>query len=177
MRCHSPATINRGFTLLEVLVVLLIIGIIISFAVLSVGQSDDRAAEELRRLAALIELASQESVLKGKAHAVEIKSGGYEFLVLARSENNEEEYQSITGDNLLRARSLPDDLRFEPDIESEGAALNEDAEEVAARIVLYPSGEMTPFDLPLRSLDQNKTHRLSVSPAGQLEIVIDKTEL
>ena len=54
-----------GFTLLEVMVTLVLIGIITTFAVLAVpGGSDDRADQELRRLRALIELNHQQALLR-----------------------------------------------------------------------------------------------------------------
>ena len=55
-------TLPRGFTLLEIMVVLVLVGIITSFALLSVGGGPrERLAEEARRLAALVELHQQEA--------------------------------------------------------------------------------------------------------------------
>ena len=56
----------RGFTLLEIMVVMVLIGILSSLAVLSIGGGPrDRLAEEGRRLAALVELHQQEAILTG----------------------------------------------------------------------------------------------------------------
>ena len=56
---------QAGFTLLEMMVVVVIIGIIMSFATLSIGGGDRRADElkrEAQRFMALLELASSEAI-------------------------------------------------------------------------------------------------------------------
>ena len=64
---QEPPSIHGGFTLLELLLVILIIGIILSFAALSIGRGNERAIEdEMRRLAGLIELAAQEATLESQ---------------------------------------------------------------------------------------------------------------
>ncbi len=62
----QPATTASGFTLLELLVVLVIIGIVSSFAVLSTGLAthDKPLDKEAQRLLALMQMAGEEAVLK-----------------------------------------------------------------------------------------------------------------
>ena len=54
---------NRGFTLLELAVVILIIGVLATFAMLSVGNrvQEDRLENEARRMKALVQLAGEEA--------------------------------------------------------------------------------------------------------------------
>ena len=63
---HRSST--RGFTLLELLVVLVILAVIAATAVLSVGTlgSDDQIDREARRLVALLQLATEESLFSGR---------------------------------------------------------------------------------------------------------------
>ena len=55
----------RGFSLIELLVVVLLVGIILTMATLAVGPTTgaDDSAAEARRLAALLELAREQAVL------------------------------------------------------------------------------------------------------------------
>ena len=56
---------QTGFTLLEILVVLILLGIILSVAVLSTGGVKERELEqEVQRMVRLIQLAKEEAVLK-----------------------------------------------------------------------------------------------------------------
>jgi len=76
---------QRGFTLLELMVVLVIVSIILTFVTLTAG-GDPRAEQlqrETRRLAALLEMASEEAVLSSQQLAVRFSEEGYEFLVSA----------------------------------------------------------------------------------------------
>jgi general secretion pathway protein H len=73
----------RGFTLLEIMVVLVLIGIITSFALLSVGGGPrERLAEEGQRLAALVELHQQEAILSGEVRGIRFTRTGYAILSL-----------------------------------------------------------------------------------------------
>lgn len=73
----------RGFTLLEIMVVMVLIGILTSLAVLSIGGGPrDRLAEEGRRLAALVELHQQEAILSGQLRGIQFDRNGYAVLSL-----------------------------------------------------------------------------------------------
>ena len=90
---------SAGFTLLELMVVLVLIGIIISFAVLSLGgdKISELMEQETRRLATLLELAADEAVLRGEELAVNFTDDGYEFLLLQEDAG----WQSSGEDGLL----------------------------------------------------------------------------
>jgi len=72
---------SRGFTLLELLVVMVIIGIIASMAVLSVGLAtrDNGVEKELQRIQDLIGLASEEAVAQGREFGLTFYGKEYEF--------------------------------------------------------------------------------------------------
>lgn len=93
-----------GFTLIEMLVVLLIMGIFVGL-VSSIAKPDDRALVrvEARRLAQLLDLAALQSRLTGKSIAWTADGPGYRFWRFS-----EESYWSeIRDDDTLSARALP----------------------------------------------------------------------
>jgi general secretion pathway protein H len=133
-----------GFTLLELLVVLVIVGITLSFAVLSLGlRSDkDRLSEESRRIAALMQLASEEAVVQGRELALQFDDRSYRFLVLDKNQ-----WQAIETDEILRERHLPDGLQAELVVEGR----NQTTATASGRLVyFYSSGEVSPFRLNLQ---------------------------
>ena len=83
--CKSfPVKKVTGFTLLELLVALVLIGIILSFAVFTLGDGgeDRRIKEEANRFYYLIKLAQEEAILNAREWLLEIDSQGYQFSVL-----------------------------------------------------------------------------------------------
>ncbi len=101
---RSPA---RGFTLMELLVVLVIIALGVSTAVIAL-RPDPRGMvrEEGERLALLLGLASEESSLGGTAIAWVGGEDGYEFQARELTDLGPD-WRVIRGDDLLHPRRLP----------------------------------------------------------------------
>lgn len=176
-----------GFTLIEILVVLVIVGIIMAVAFLSFGiLGDERGLDrEARRMAALIELVTDEATIQGRDFGIEVMRGGYRFV-----ENDPllEQWFEITDDDYLRSRELEENTEFELFIEERKVLLHTEAQETerdeddSARdltddylphILILSSGEVTPFELRLLRLPDRAEVKLSMSPAGELEILGD----
>lgn len=134
-----------GFSLLEVLVVLLLIGILLTMATLSLapllGRGGGNAAAHL---AAVATLASDQATLQGTEHGLELSRDGYRVLALV-------------GGSWL---ALDDDPAWRPQRLGEGFTLHLQAEGRTVplpeklggepQLILYSSGESTPFELELR---------------------------
>ncbi len=97
-----------GFTLMELLVVLVIIGLGIATAVIAL-RPDPRGLvrEEGNRLAVLLGLAAEESTLGGVAMAWVGRADGYEFQARELTDSGPD-WRVLRGDDLLRPRQLPD---------------------------------------------------------------------
>ena len=163
-KCKIVAATERGFTLLEVLVVLFIIGIIVSFATLSVGQNTSRlVADEASRLQGLLRIGSEEAVLQGNELALQFSSDGYGFMILA--DNND--WQPLDDDSLLRNRPIPDGVRLE--LKIDGVVANLSDKQNPPRIFVLSSGELTPFELIVRS-DEGDKYLLTGRMDGKLEL-------
>jgi general secretion pathway protein H len=163
-RHHQTATRADGFTLLEVLVVVFIIGIVLSFAVISIRDNpSDRVETEVRRFATLVTLAAQEAVLQSREIAVEVGDESYRFLVL------EENAWVESNDELLRARTLPEGMRITISVEGERGKDNGMKTKTDPRIYLLSGGEMTPFQF-LITLDAARvSYGVSGDALGRLE--------
>ncbi len=97
----------RGFTLMELLIVLVIIAIGASTAVIAL-RPDPRGMvrEEADRLAVLLGLASEESSLGGMAMAWVGREDGYEFQKRELTDLGPD-WMVVRGDDLLHPRQLP----------------------------------------------------------------------
>ena len=95
---------SRGFTLIEMLVVLMIMGLFVGL-VSTITRPDDRAMLKLEaeRLSQLLDFAATEARLTGKSIAWTADESGYRFW---RS-GDDARWAEILDSELLRARTLP----------------------------------------------------------------------
>jgi type II secretion system protein H len=149
---------QRGFTLLEIMVVVLLISITATYAVVNLQRDDDRRAElELRRLAGIMEQLREESELSGKSYAIEFDAaqGRYQFLQ-AGAEGWEE-----MKDDLFREVTIPEPLRLQ--FKAGPAAGSGEARDL---VVFLSDGSLTPFEVTLTG--KTRVYRLYVDPAQNL---------
>jgi len=101
----------RGFTLIEILVVIVIISIIVASATIAVGVlgKDRQSEDQARRLWAVMQQAREEAELQGLDVGLYLATGAYEFLRFDRRVNV---WQPIPDDPFYAAREMPDGLRF-----------------------------------------------------------------
>jgi len=165
----SPATATRsaGFTLLEMMVVMVLIGIIFSFAMLSMG-GDDVAKmmdQEAHRLETLLVLANDEAIVRGEELGLRFADDGYDFLVLALDGWKQPD------DDLLKAYTLPADIHMQLEVEGEQPrdkqAADKDAEP-PPQVLILSSGEMTPFAVTFNSHQSDYRYRLEASLMGEV---------
>ena len=105
---------QSGFTLLELLVVVVIVAILFTYTTLAIRSNspEDFIKEEAFRLERLIQLALEESILRGEEYGIEIYLDGYRFLHLT-----ENQWQPLAEDKILRERELPLEMELEMRIE------------------------------------------------------------
>lgn len=140
----------NGFTLLELMIVLVIVSILFTFVSFTIrGHSpEELMAEEARRLDHLIQLALEEAVLKNTEYGLEFTRNSYRFLTY---EDNE--WRAVSGDRLLRERQLPNEMEIELAIEQLDVIIGEPSEqndselaeeELKPQVFLLSSEEITP---------------------------------
>lgn len=164
-----------GFTLLELMVVLVIIGVIFSFAVLSIGgdKYGEAMEREARRLAAVVDMASDEAVLLGEEVAIRFFDDSYEFLVLR---NNT--WVAPDDGNLMKLHQLPVGIVLQLEVEnelpifpgnnaSEEDASEEDDPDIPPQVYLLSSGEVTPFSVTFLAPQSDVRYHLKVSLMGE----------
>ncbi|GGP27574.1 type II secretion system minor pseudopilin GspH [Silvimonas amylolytica] len=136
----APRRLTRGFTLIEILVTLALIGIILGLAVIKLGQSDGQIAErEANRLAAVLEDARDEAIAGGRTVGWSTDGHGYQFWV----QDDQNNWQAIPNHEVLKPYELPGDLR----ITRQTANLRE--LRLGERIVFEASGVNQPFTVEL----------------------------
>ncbi|MBF0192362.1 MAG: type II secretion system minor pseudopilin GspH [Magnetococcales bacterium] len=165
---------QNGFTLLEILVVLLIVGIMMGMAVLSVGPGDREKGtrDELARLKGVLDLVSREAVLDAREWGIRFSDHGYLFLVL----DDKNQWRSPpAGDRTLQPRRLPETMPMVLRIEGVPLDKLEVKPEDPPQVMVSSDGEMTPFELELTVPGDARTgekvaFRLSAGLTGRTRI-------
>lgn len=166
---HHLPPMQRGFTLIEILVVMLIIGIMVVGAVLNSGLAHgDRDLERERdRLVALTAHLRDMASLQNREYGLRCFQGGYEFLVFdARTA----QWQRDARDDSLRARQLPRGLALSLTVEGRPVVLPQAdtgrAEALAPQVMLYSSGDLSLFELTLQREPQGPSVRIAPTANG-----------
>lgn len=119
----SPSSRASGFTLLELLVVLIIVSVLFSFLTLSIrtNSPEDLIKQEAHKLNRLLQLALEQAVLRNTEYGLKFSNRGYQFLQL----NEEGFWQAVDADKLLRKRELPFEMEIELAIEQIDVVIGE----------------------------------------------------
>jgi general secretion pathway protein H len=170
--------LHSGFTLLELLVVLVVVGIMVSMAVLSFGVlgRDRQAEEEARRFWTVLRQAREEAELQVEDVAVFIAADAYEYL---RFDSRRNEWQLIEYDELFAQRELPEGLRFRLRLESREVVLRPDLpqrgdkdedQKWPPQVMILSSGEVMPFELEIEREGAPALWRVTALPNNDLRV-------
>jgi len=153
---------NKGFTLIEIMVVVVIVAVLISAVTLSFPPVGDKLLKEhADRFSALVVLAQDEAILQSNELAVEVTPDGYSFY-----QNINNSWQALSQTPFTK-RSLPKEISSK--IYLDGILIDlKDREESKPQVVILSSGEMTPFTYELKFKDQSEIS-LKVNANGEIE--------
>jgi len=152
--------LHSGFSLIEIMVVVVIVGLLVGVLSLSLGSfAEDQNQENARRLEALIELVRDEAGIQGREYGLTFYQQGYEFAV--RGQVLDEKgfpvsdekglpvfaWFPIEQDRLLRPRALDEDSFLDLELEGKEVVLKFERDPNSTyqpQIFLLSSGEVEP---------------------------------
>ncbi len=169
------ARLQRGFTLLELLVVVAIIGMLAGAVTLSLGAlgNDREIDEEANRLRSMIDLLHEESLMQSRDYGLMFSETGYRFYVF---DYQQAKWALPPGDRLLQEHALRPQLSMAlmldgrrvplmPDFEAQ------DVENPEPQVMLLSSGEVTPFTVELQRSGSDGRFELTTEIDGDVSIV------
>jgi general secretion pathway protein H len=174
---------SRGFTLIELMVVVFLIGLIAAAVVLtpSFGGRDAELEKEGERAYNLLTYVRDKAQLQTHEFGLFLSDTTYQFLTF---DPRRSVWRSVDEDDVLRQRQLPDGLKLRLVVEGRQVILKsaqEQAREDAKKdkdqrekdrvphIMLFSNGDLTPFQLTLEREGAGRSITMASTDDGKIE--------
>jgi len=153
---------NQGFSLIEIMIVVLIIGISASMAVLYIDTADERLKSEAKRLLAITQLLRDDAIITGHSLALLVGTNHYSFSQLTMDDKwqplNNKPFKKIELEDDINLRFLLADNNRSADNEEKKDNL----------FYFLATGESSEFQLWISN--KNMEYVLSCSSFGELSL-------
>jgi general secretion pathway protein H len=150
-RARATAARSRGFTLIEIMVVVVIIGVITAVFIVTFtsGWHDEQIEREAQRLEALFDYVREQAELQTRDYGFRVNDREYSFVVYDVIAN---QWRPVEEDDSLRVRQFPEGI--EPSIVVDGRKIVLDAnkkeiEDFAPTILVFANGDLSSFEVLL----------------------------
>ncbi len=179
---QSRQKLTRGFTLIEILVVLVLIGVVASVSVLTIGANNQNKElmNELKRVHALLRLVTDEAILNSQELGFFIDSDGYRFLRYDEDNQNWTAYGQVPFQDRVLPEWMTVSLQKSEDLPALPLSDQPNTEEAAPlpQIVFFSSGEITPFTLYFQMPDiADDAFGISSNGFNGVELITPASEL
>ncbi len=181
-RIEVPMRSARGFTLIEVLVVLAIAATLTTLVVLRFGtwQDPDDPQRILERLAARIDHQCEQALFQSRPRGLRLTARGYDVW-----QGGPDGWQPLPQQGPDQAQSIPRSLEFalelggypvdlpDPGAGPDSARESGESGSISPQLICQPLGELTPFRLTLTEA-QGEPWTLEGDASGRLTLPQDR---
>ena len=166
---------QQGFTLLEIMLVIVLIGIAASAVVMTLPSQANKESDvkwQTQRFISLFQFVEDEALMTGREFGLVLKENSYQFTAY---DYQKKKWLAIDQGNLVEERKLPDVLRLKytlagsvwdqiDSVEDDSFIKDEDRVQIGSnkkdkdfkpQVFIMSNGEVTPFSLQF--LEENRT--------------------
>ena len=150
--------VNAGYTLLEILVVLVIISIVAGMAILTIGHNDNKEVQTFtRELAQTLSLAEEQALLQPATLGLMLTTRSFRFYEF-RQTRAQTGWRPVS-DRELGMHSVPKDIQLSLQIDDKILSL-ESTEGKIPVLFVSTNGTLTPFTLLIGKKNQTPRYKL-----------------
>jgi len=168
-RLHR-GTRRRGFTLIEILVVLVIIAVLTTLAVMSVSVlgRDRELDTEGDRFTDVAAAGTEQSQLEGREFGIWFAANRYQVLAWVPQHRR---WEDLPDDRLYEQHDLPPGVTVHLEIEGKQILFIEKPNEPRVpQVMLYSSGDVSPYRLTLNREGSEQPWTVEAKPDGTLVV-------
>lgn len=159
---------QSGFTLIEILVVILIISIITSVGVLSIGRNENKQVETFaNELTQLVSLAERQAMLQPNTLGLKLDRESFQFSSLQTAQAGVKQNWVPLQDNFLGKRNIPDDIEIRVDVAHAQSSDDESAKSLP-QVIISSNGDITPFNIYVGLKGKKPRYVVSCDASGQV---------
>lgn len=156
---------SSGFTLIEIMVVVTIIGVMVAYLGISLSRDFDRLASlEAKRFHAIVDEVRDEAILTGEAYLLMVDKSSSTFSFAGARSDRQTNYD----DGLLKQRTLEKGVAVDWEVFDQ---FDED-EDHDPKVLISPLGEITPFEVTFTG--ELNEYIVFINDDGQLERRVEK---
>jgi len=150
---HATRARSAGFTLIELMIVVFIIGLITAAVVVTIGSErrDTELDKEAQRLEALIEYVREQAELQTRDYGFRSNNHAYEFMVFDVLQNK---WRPVDEDDALREREYPEGMLTSMVVEGRSIVLDEKKKsaliDLKPQVMIFANGDLTSFEVKLQ---------------------------
>lgn len=169
---------QHGFTLIEIMLVLVVISVMAGLATIALGPNPHNTLNrEARRLQAVMEMAAEEAVLQGTQWALALPERGYQFLVFdsdkfAWNEVTAKPFALHQLDSAVSLKLHVEGQHYDPEAGERLARMRTAADQsLRPALILLSSGEITPFRITFRYDQLDSIVVLQSDGVSEIELI------
>lgn len=165
---------SAGFTLIEIMLVVFLIGLITAVAVITFGgdRRDTELDKEAERLDALLDYVREQAELQTRDYGLRVNAVSYSFVVFDVLQN---QWRTADEDDALRERKFPEGI--EPQVVVEGRLIvldqrKREIDDFKPQVLIFANGDLSSFEVLLRREDSNDQARIYTDEQSIIRLLL-----